>query len=100
MAIMKPNSIVSDVMGGSRISEKGVHMYKGVGVRFAVSLRPNHFIFIGYFKLGTERGFARPPLDPPLDVIPQNMALYLVPALLACLRASYGTTFIVSEFRS
>ena len=52
--------------GGSRISGKGVHMYKGVGVRFAdwiyfslnipwkwnnlVSLRPNYFIFIGYLK--------------------------------------------------
>ena len=58
--------------GGSRIFGKGVHMYKGVGVRFAefilfflnitwkwsnlVSPRPNYFIFIGYLKTGTESG--------------------------------------------
>ena len=47
------------------------------------------------FALTPERS-----LDPPLDVIPQSIALYLVPVLFACLRASYGTTFIVSEFRS
>ena len=52
--------------GRSRISGKGVHMYKGVGVRFddfisfflniswkwnnLVSLRPNYLIFIGYLN--------------------------------------------------
>ena len=74
--------------GRSRISAKGVHMYKGVGVCLAdfisfilnipwkwntcnlVSLRPNYFIFIGYLKTGVrERGLSElpePPLDPPL----------------------------------
>ena len=54
--------------GGSRISGKGggggVHMYKGVGVRFAhlillfsnISLRPNYFNFIGYLKTGRGGG--------------------------------------------
>ena len=66
------------VRGGSRISGKGVHMYKGVGVRFAdfisffsnipwkwnnlVSLRPNYFTFIGYLKRGLGwRGSNDPP---------------------------------------
>ena len=54
--------------GGSRISGKGVHIYKGAWVRFAdvisfflkiswkwnnlVSLRTNYLIFIGYLKTG------------------------------------------------
>ena len=71
---------------GSRISRKGVHMYKRVGVHFAdfisfflnipwkwnnlVSLRPNFFIFIGYFKnwgqAGGGGGVNEPP-EPPLN---------------------------------
>ena len=67
-------------MGGSRISGKGVHMYKGVGVRFAdfisfflnipwtwnnlVTLRPNYFIFIGYFKSVGREGVQAIPLNP------------------------------------
>ena len=66
--------------GGSRISGKKVHTYKGVWVRFAdfisfflnipwkwnnlVSLRQNYFIFIGYFTEnggGGEREFKRNP---------------------------------------
>ena len=71
------------IRGRSRISGKGVHEYKGVGVRFAdfisfflnmpwkrdnlVSGRPNYFIFIGYLKTrGREGGSSEPPLDPPL----------------------------------
>ena len=58
--------------GGSRMSGKGVHINKGVGVRFTdfisfflnipwkwnnlVSLRPNYVIFIGYLKTGARRG--------------------------------------------
>ena len=72
--------------GGSRISGKGVWMYKCVGVQFAdlisfcfnipwkwnnlVSLRPNYFIFIGYLKMGGGGGGGgapEPPLDPPLQ---------------------------------
>ena len=61
--------------GGSRISGKGVHIYKSVGVRFVdfisffvnipwkwnnlVSLRPNYFIFIGYLKTGGGGGVER-----------------------------------------
>ena len=30
----------SNIRGGSRISVKGVHMYKGVGVRFAYFIYP------------------------------------------------------------
>ena len=64
--------------GGSMISGKGVHMYKGWGVCFAhftsfflnipwkwnnlVSLRPNYFIFIGYLKMGAGRGVRVNPL--------------------------------------
>ena len=29
------NANIDTIMGGSRISGKGVHVYKGVGVRFA-----------------------------------------------------------------
>ena len=61
--------------GGSRISEKGVHMYKGVcvcGARFVdfiscflkhpmkmkcFGLRPNNITFTGYLKMGAGRGF-------------------------------------------
>ena len=66
--------------GGSRVSENGVHMYKGVGVRFAdfiffmlkwpmemnnlVSLRPNYFICVGYLKTGTGVGVQANPLIP------------------------------------
>ena len=54
---------------------KGVHMYRGVGVRFAdfisfVLMGPNYFIFIGYLKtccMGMGCGLTpEPPLDPPL----------------------------------
>ena len=54
--------------GESRISGKGVHMYKArEGVPFAdvisfflnISMRPNYFIFIGYLKKGEVGG---PPL--------------------------------------
>ena len=54
--------------GGSRISEKGVNLFKGGGFALLilsnfskishenennlVSLRPNYFIFIGYLKPG------------------------------------------------
>ena len=60
------------IRGGSRISEKGVHVYKYVGFRKAdfisfflnipwnwnnlVSLRPNYFIFIGFLKTGARGG--------------------------------------------
>ena len=66
--------------GGSRISEKGVHMFKGVGVPFAdfisfilniqwkwnnlVSLRPNYFIFIGYLKTRGGQGCSSQHLNP------------------------------------
>ena len=42
-------------------------MYKGGGVRFTdnlVSLRPNYFIFIGYFKTGVGREVQVNPLNP------------------------------------
>ena len=70
--------------------ERGfIYIYKAVGVRFVdfilrkslnipwkwkhlVSLRQNHFIFIGYLKTGEGAGrrlkrTPDPPLDPPLD---------------------------------
>ena len=66
---------------GSRISGKGVRMYKGVGrARFAnfisfflnipwkwnnlVTVRPNYFIFVGYFKTGGREGVQANPLNP------------------------------------
>ena len=60
--------------GGSRISGKGVHMYKVVGFLFAnfhsffswnnlASLRPNYYLFIGYLKLGTRKGVWANPLN-------------------------------------
>ena len=64
---------ITYIRGGSRIPGKGVHMYKGVGVRFAdlillkypmVSLRPNYFISIGYLKTGAGRGVRLNPLNP------------------------------------
>ena len=63
--------------------EKGVHMYEGVGVRFAdfllfflniiwkwnnlVSVRPKYFIFIGYLRTGDGEGVwaLDPPSEPP-----------------------------------
>ena len=70
----------------SRISGKVVHMYKGVGFRFAdfislffnvpwkynklVSLRPNYFILIRDLKTGVGVVRSEPPepfLDPPLN---------------------------------
>ena len=82
--------------GGSRISGKGVHMYKGVGVRFAdfisfflnipwkwnnlVSLGPNYSIFIGYLKTwGREGGSNEPPepiLDPPLVLVSAHLGYF------------------------
>ena len=66
------------------VQVKGVHMYKGVWVRYAdfiyffplnilwkwnnlVSLRPNYFIFIGYLKTGGggRGGGSSEPPDPP-----------------------------------
>ena len=81
-------SLIPGVRGGSRISGKGVCMYKVMEVRFAdfisfflnipwkwnklVSLRPNYFsvrpnylFFIWYLKTKRGRGFKRPP--PPLN---------------------------------
>ena len=71
------------VRGGSMISGKGVHIYLDLGVggvRFGdfisfylnipwkwnnlVSLRPNYFIFIGYFKTGGREGVRVSPLNP------------------------------------
>ena len=34
---------------------------------YFVSLRPNYFIFMGYFKCGGERGGSSEPPEPPLD---------------------------------
>ena len=63
--------------------ERGVLMYKSVGVPFAdfisffsnipwkwnnlISLRPNYFIFIGYLNLGGMDGGSSKPPEPPLD---------------------------------
>ena len=64
--------------GGSRISGKGVRIYKGMGVRFAdfisvflnIPLKGNNFIFIGYLKTGSvEGGSKEPPLIPPLTTL-------------------------------
>ena len=74
--------------GGSRVSGKGVHMYKVVGVALLIlshlflisheneiiwSHRPNDLIFVAYVNTrgGEERGGGsveppEPPLDPPL----------------------------------
>ena len=71
------------IRGGSRISEKGVHLYKCVGVSFAdfiqsflniqwkwnnlvslVSLRPNYFLFIGYLKMWGGEGVRANHLNP------------------------------------
>ena len=66
------------------ISGKGVHMNKGLGVRFAdffyfilfkypmkmnnlVSLRPNYFIFIGYLKMGVGEGVSIQAPEPRLN---------------------------------
>ena len=66
--------------GRSRISGKEVHIDNGGGVRFAdfisfflnipwewnnlVSLRPNYFIFVGYFKMGAGEGARANGLNP------------------------------------
>ena len=88
--------------GGSRISGKRVYIYKGVGVRFAdflsfflnipwkwnnlVSLRPNYFIYIEYWKTEDGEGDWSEPPEPPLD--PQ---LWLVKGYKLChLRWSRG----------
>ena len=84
--------------GGSKVSEKGIHIYEGVWVRFAdfisfflnipwkwnnlVSVRPYYFIFIGYLKTGARRGFERTPRTPsgpPLTLVEEeSTSLYLV----------------------
>ena len=84
---------------GSRISWKGVHIYKRVGISFAdfisfflkipfewnilATLRPNYFIFKGYLKTGVGRGSSEPPnalerlLDPPLNFHTQKVCLWI-----------------------
>ena len=78
--------------GRSKISGKGVRMYKGVGVRSAdfisfffnipwkwnnlVSLRPNYFIFIGFLKTGVREGVTL--LDPPLQFPSKNFTEVLL----------------------
>ena len=60
--------------GGFRISGKGVHMFKGVCVRFAdfkYPMKMKNFIFIGYLKLG-RGGRGSLLLNPPLG----NHGLY------------------------
>ena len=74
--------------GGSRISGKGAHMYKGVGVRFAdfisfclndlVSLRPNYFIFIRYLKTGGREGGLSEPLNPSGSATGEKLFLFLM----------------------
>ena len=65
--------------GGSRISGKGVRMYKGVGVRFADFISfflniPRYltdtklFHFHGIFKNGGQGGCSNEPPEPPLDL--------------------------------
>ena len=56
------------LMGGSRTSEKGVHMYKVGGGGFGVALQiisniptSNYFVFIGYLNGGRGEGFVRTP---------------------------------------
>ena len=48
-------------MGESRISGKGVHMYKGLAVHFADS---NEIIFKGYLKTEAGEGVLSEPLNP------------------------------------
>ena len=88
--------------GGSRSSGKGVHMYKGVGVRFAdfisfllnipwkwnnlISLRPNYFFFYRIFKNGGQRGVSSEPLTPPPPLDP--------PLMRRCLKWMPMSTFL------
>ena len=62
--------VLALIHGGSRISQKAIHMYKGMGVHLAdfinffkypMKMRPNYFMFKGYLKMGAGRGFTRTP---------------------------------------
>ena len=77
--------------GRSRISGKGVHMYKGVVIRFddfisffpwkwnnLVSPRPNYFIFIGYLKWGAGRKVRANPLWTPSGSATEASVLNLI----------------------
>ena len=70
--------------GGSRISGKGVQIFKSVGVRFAdciyfflISLRPNYLHFHRIFKTRGQRGGSGEPPEPPLDLPLLGMCFYV-----------------------